>query len=188
MYDEWQKLRKEGYSISSIARISNCSETPIDKYFKSIGIDTSNISIYNKNTHKDYLKLIKKSGKCWEWQGRLNNKGYGQFRINGKPWLCHRYSYQFYIGVIPVGGQVLHKCDNPKCANPAHLFLGNCSDNMVDRLLKGRQPNSKLVVADIVEIREKSKNGVSTKELSKKYNVCYRNIRDIVRLKSWKFV
>ncbi len=75
---------------------------------------------------------------CWEWQANLNNKGYGTCKINGKLTSAHRVSYQIAYGLLPEKIHVLHKCDNPKCINPYHLFSGTHQDNMDDKKLKGR--------------------------------------------------
>lgn len=82
---------------------------------------------------------------CWLWCGSLNNKGYGQFGIgsefNGTAKLtyAHRFAWEMSFGKIPNGMCVLHKCDVPACANPAHLFLGTQAENMIDMHSKGRR-------------------------------------------------
>lgn len=80
---------------------------------------------------------------CWEWQGTITgNNGYGSMRIPGKQTAyVHRLSYVLYKGPIPVGMKVLHKCDNPICINPDHLFLGTQLENIHDRDQKNRCRN-----------------------------------------------
>lgn len=74
---------------------------------------------------------------CWEWLGSVSNR-YGTIRINSKTYRVHRVSYELFIAPITNGLSVLHKCDNPICFNPAHLFLGTQLDNMRDCAAKGR--------------------------------------------------
>ena len=79
---------------------------------------------------------------CWEWNASRNSFGYGQLTIvgpNGKrPRTTHRLSWELHVGPIPEGMCILHRCDNPPCVNPAHLFIGTKADNYRDMRAKGR--------------------------------------------------
>lgn len=79
---------------------------------------------------------------CWEWTGYTNNRGYGSLHFQGKAHRSHRFSYQLHYGVDPKDLYVCHKCDNPSCVNPKHLFLGSQTDNMQDKIIKGRDINT----------------------------------------------
>ena len=75
---------------------------------------------------------------CHWWVGALGRGGYGIFREYGRLEKAHRSSFKIYNGQIPRGAYILHKCDNPSCVNPGHLFHGSQKDNMDDMRAKGR--------------------------------------------------
>jgi len=75
---------------------------------------------------------------CWEWNGTIQNTGYGAKWIKGKQFHTHRLAYAWANGPIPNGMCVCHKCDNKICVNPGHLFLGTQTDNLQDMCRKGR--------------------------------------------------
>jgi len=137
---------------------------------------------------------ISDENNCWEWKAFKNAKGYGQTKIggrSGKLILSHRLSWVINFGEIPEGLHVCHKCDNPSCVNPNHLFLGTNLDNIKDRVSKGRshriwlkvdrekQPRCKITNKQIIEIIELKKSKIPALEISKIFNV---NVSHIYRL------
>lgn len=74
---------------------------------------------------------------CWPWLANKNKSGHGRFRSGGRLVMAHRQSWEFFFGNIPEGKMVLHKCDDPGCVNPYHLYLGSNSDNMKDSVRAG---------------------------------------------------
>lgn len=142
------------------------------------------------------------SSGCWEWLGQLNTDGYGRLNIGEhKMVMAHRYAYQLSSGVsIPEGKKVLHDCDNPRCVNPAHLFLGTLLDNTHDMKRKGRASNppvhigetnshAKLTERQVRTIRERySQKTASQDDLAQQYGVSAGNIYRIVNNLAWKHV
>ena len=131
--------------------------------------------------------LIDINTKCWNWQGFCFKRApgvlsYGQFNLNGKTLKAHRVSYEIFSGKIKNGLKCLHKCDNPSCVNPAHLFLGTDADNVRDKIAKGRQCKGEthgmsiLSLKDIYFIRASTD---SQTKLGKQFNVSQQHISRI---------
>lgn len=94
---------------------------------------------FNKDSFNKKWK--ESSSGCWEWLAVKNQDGYGRVKRFGKLESAHRVSYELYKGALGENS-VLHKCDNPSCVNPDHLFLGTQKDNVDDMIKKGRQHNN----------------------------------------------
>lgn len=141
---------------------------------------------------------ILKTKTCWFWQGARFNNGYGSFWLNGRGRRAHRVSWVLYRGRIPENRYVLHRCDNPPCVNPAHLFLGTLSDNSIDRDRKGRgnpligargekSCRSKLTEHQVREII--CLGGVlKQKDIATRFSVTPSTVCSILKNKRWRHV
>ena len=140
-------------------------------------------------------KVVRADG-CWRWLSTTQWFGYGVMKIAGKLRTAHRVSYEMFVGPIPTGMCVLHRCDNPPCCNPEHLFIGTFKDNTQDMFAKGRQamlrgsavPGAKLTEDIIRAIRAEDARGVASKLIAVRYGVPYGQVRAIVVGDRWAHV
>jgi len=130
---------------------------------------------------------------CWLWTASLRKGGYGQFWVDGRATLAHRFSWELHNGAIPEGKIVRHKCDTPACSNPHHLCLGLYQDNSNDMVVRGRSlhlpgelgHNAKLSKDDVTEIRRLLSVRVPQKQIADKFGVSQPTICLINRKKTW---
>jgi hypothetical protein len=144
---------------------------------------------------KKVVCLIGKDG-CWEWTGSIQTAGYGTIRVGGRTLQAHRVSFEMHNGrALAASDLVCHRCDNRKCVNPDHLWIGSVGMNNADRHAKGRSrgarfpgasnPMSKLTENDIREIRSCSSNLSDT---ARRYGIAFGTVSDIRLRKTWKHV
>jgi hypothetical protein len=152
-------------------------------------------------------KVLKADG-CWEWTGcrggkATSGKHYGGLSVRGRMVKAHRISYELHYGDVPDGLCVLHRCDNPGCVRPDHLWVGTRSDNARDAVRKGRdtatarpeciprgekRPNAKLTAEKVVEIRKLRGLGYSQQKLADTFGVSRGTLRDVFLGRSWTAV
>src|SRR5882672_8186088 len=126
---------------------------------------------------------------CWEWQGSRDKDGYGI----STPGRAHRKSYEKFIGPIPEKLCVLHRCDNPPCINPDHLFVGTHKDNKTDCMTKGRHAygeqigNSKLTENQVTEIRYLFEvENLTTVEIARQFGINNTTVGRIAKSRVWQ--
>lgn len=136
-------------------------------------------------------------GACWDWTGYCQNRGYGSITVGPRPsvrYLTHRFAWLLTNGAIPEGLFVLHRCDNRRCCNPEHLFLGDTKANADDMMRKGRgryitRPGeahgyAKLTEEAVRAIRRSV--GVTDTELGRRFGVHRSTIRFVRNGATWK--
>lgn len=137
------------------------------------------------------------AGGCWLWKAYRSDKGYGRLRFRGKGHMAHRVSYTLFSGTIPEGLNVCHKCDNPPCVNPAHLFVATQKENVDDMIKKGRKvvargEDAGLAKLTLEQVEFVIKNyrpkhrEFSGAALARQFGVTKACIHDIIRRKSWR--
>lgn len=150
----------------------------------------------NKIWERFWSKVdVQRDARCWNWKGSKDEFGYGRFRM---PWAVERAPRLAFLsrnGYLPENA--CHKCDNPSCCNPAHIFSGTAEDNMRDMVSKGRgythrgeaHPGHVLTADQVLEMRrEYAAGGISMAKLGKKYACSYAAARDVVNQKSWRTI
>jgi hypothetical protein len=125
---------------------------------------------------------------CYLWTGTLHARGYGMILPNGSntPMLAHRVAYELHCGPIEPGMVICHRCDNPPCVNPAHLFVGTQADNLADMDRKGRRQRNSAVDPEIIRaIRADSR---PAKELAALHNISVKTVRNYRDGKTWSHI
>lgn len=137
---------------------------------------------------------------CWLWLGTYMGAGYGQWQTGGVKKYSHRWAYEIYVGPIPDGQVVCHRCDNPACVNPAHLFVGSMRDNSLDMFRKGRcaltrntrkgskHGRSKLTEDQIANMRRLHASGMPYRDMAKTFSVSVSLVGKIVTGTIWTHV
>lgn len=129
---------------------------------------------------------VGQENECWEWQGAKTEAGYGVIWWRDELRYTHRISLELKGEVIPPRYHACHRCDNPACVNPGHLFVGSPRDNMLDKVSKGRQafgekhPNAILTDAEIIIIRQMAEDGVFFSDIARTFDVSESHISRIV--------
>ncbi len=131
--------------------------------------------------------------KCWEWQRGFEAGGYGHAHIKGKQWKAHRYSW-FLTAGYDSKVNICHRCDNPKCINPNHLFEGDHKANSQDMVNKGRVQRgekhylSNLSEQDVLTIRSMVGDGSTHQSVADQFNVVRETVSQIIQRKTWKHI
>jgi hypothetical protein len=158
--------------------------------------DKTNVSD-TRDLKTRFFENVKKTKGCWLWSGNLNTDGYGVLTVkNKKPkqQKAHRLSYEIHKGKIPKGLIICHKCNNPSCVNPKHLYAGTHKQNSRDMVVSGhsqrgeKHPQSVLTKEKVIEIRRKYfSEKLSYQKLSKLFSVSPATIGLIIRRNTWNW-
>lgn len=146
-------------------------------------------------TEERFWQKVDKGAGCWVWGGARDRDGYGNFNDKGKVYRAHRYAYMVHYGVDPGPWYVCHKCDNPACVNPDHLFLGDQKANRRDAMRKGRVPRgvqngrAKLTPEIVLLMRKLHKEGtVTATVLAEQYGVDRTTVQQAINGTNWAWL
>lgn len=143
----------------------------------------------NTTVESRFWSKVEKTDSCWIWRASLNPAGYGNVRIGPRPgvlWLAHRLSWIWTHGDIPVGLCVLHRCDNRRCVNPDHMFLGTKADNSRDMAVKQRG-TARFSAAEVQQIRLLARD-VPLRELARRFDTSHGVLVSMIAGKTYKHV
>jgi len=192
MVADMVKRRDVEVVASASLNIATCKEAAMSDADSSCAHSLS-LRLSPSQIERFRAKYVVAESGCWEWSGKLNRNGYGLFSVSRKVQrFAHRLAYENFRGEV---GEwcVLHRCDNRRCVNPAHLFLGTQADNVADMISKGREgrrpvmigeahPRMKLPTAQVAEVRTRySLGGISYTDLAQEYGVSKSLIALIVQ-------
>lgn len=146
---------------------------------------------------KKLWQRVTKGPSCWEWTGMVQAGGYGRIEVTvsfkvRKHALAHRVAWELTYGPIPEGMYVCHRCDNPRCVRPEHLFLGSAADNNHDMRDKGRAAAgprhalAKLTYEQVAELRRRLTDGEPTAEVAAAFGIRPATANNIARGKTWQ--
>src|ERR1051326_7362656 len=127
-------------------------------------------------SQETYVRKGNPVGECVEFSGCKNIKGYGILTVHNKTVSAHRLVYRLYIGELKPGFVICHKCDNPACINPNHLYQGTPKDNSRDMVQRGRSTSgtqnvhNKLLDNEVIEIRNLINQGISDYKIASMFN------------------
>lgn len=150
-----------------------------------------------KRMEDSFERMVIRQKGCWGWKGITHHsRGYGRLNFKSKNTTiaAHRASWMIYRGSIPDGLHVLHKCDNPSCTNPDHLFIGTNFENVRDMVYKNRQAKgsyagtSKLNEEQVLEIKSQLSGGIDKKTIAAEFGVTKECVYHIQIGKTWKHI
>jgi len=152
--------------------------------------------MYPKHTSvpEKFWTRVTVSDGCWLWTGAHTRGGYGVFSHEYRLYYTHRTAWELTNGVIPDGLCVCHSCDNTRCCNPSHLFLGTKADNSADMRKKHRQAvgsrtNRAKLTDDVVQdIRRRFAHGERVVDLAQEHSVSHSTVSEVIARKRWKHV
>lgn len=148
----------------------------------------------DEKTIARFWSKVEKTDTCWLWRGNRLRAGYGRFWLGERTLMAHRVSWRIASGRDPGPLFVLHKCDNPPCVNPSHLFLGTQLDNMADKVLKCRQVRGEMRAnaiwreSDVIRLRELVAGGSSIAAAARLMGMKYALAKGIIQRRLWSHV
>jgi len=184
-------LYRSGLSLRVVEAQTGVGREYVRKALKATGEIRPRLA-FQDNPETRYEKRIEKTASgCWIFHGPRNNMGYGMVSAGGNPMLAHRFFYQQVNGPIPAGMDACHRCDNPACCNPDHIFIGTRTDNMRDAVAKGRvrrgetSAQARFSESDVLDMRRRHCAGETTGEIGRRYDTSYKTVWAIVHRKAW---
>jgi hypothetical protein len=137
-----------------------------------------------------FFSMVLVTESCWRWTGQILSFNRAGFWHRGRTRLAHRFAWELFVGPVPAGKVLCHRCDVPDCVRPAHLFLGSQRDNILDCVAKGRRPTTydRCTPSIVRAIRYMHSVGVRVKVIAQCWGVTDTNVRRIARRISYSEV
>ena len=185
-----------GLSTYQIADRVDKGQTTVRYWLKKYGLQTIYPQYRISGSAEEFWNWvdISEPDNCWQWKEARKGE-YGKYRLDGRRMGAHRVAWELTNGPVPAGMEVCHRCDNPWCVNPAHLFLGTHVDNIRDCHRKGRASKvraygvkhgrTKLTADDVRDIRASAD---LQRVIAKRYGIHQQAVSRLQRGESWKYL
>jgi hypothetical protein len=179
-----------GESVFGLARVAGVRHNLLAAALERAGVQLRRRTAERMLTA--FWEKVEKTDGCWLWRGALNTQGYGNLRRDGKWHRAHRYAYELEHGPIPPGMELCHRCDNPLCVRPSHMFVGTHLDNVRDMQAKRRNAHgerhgtAKLTDAQVYAIRGRYDAGDTRARIGAEFGLNYQTVWKIGTRRSWK--
>lgn len=184
------RLYRDGLSLGKI-----CEKLGVSREGVRASLIRRGVVMRDRNKHQgrslreviERLIVVNKKTGCWECTQRMHT-GYGRIRYNNVTTVAHRWAWITFRGEIPNGMLVCHKCDNPPCCNPDHLFLGTYTDNLIDAVTKGRHTPARLTPEKVRRIRLLYSGGIKAAKIASIVETTERSVWHVIYGQTWSHV
>jgi len=192
--DEARLLYLSGKSLRAVEAATGVGRETLRPILRAAGEARGRLDHQGSDRERLLANIHEDDSGCWLWTGQINNMGYGMACYGRRRMAAHRAIYMLFGNELAAGMDLCHRCDNPPCVNPAHMFVGTRADNMQDARRKGRlrtgeaSPSAKLTEATVREIRRRHAAGIVQRRIADDLGVTFQTVNSVALRRTWRSV